>query len=311
MKQKKVNVGKIIGPSSYELAVKHGKFQGTLDEYLNKEMKTFDELKKYADGTKADLEKILSSLTDNSSNLSELINARNEYPTLGNRLDSIEEDIDILLERINSRFANNDQNIEATNIDIDHGDLIMTLIDKDNPSSKIEIRNNGSIIQWRQKGYTLWEDLIYLSDIIPQLKIGSVETVDDGDADAHITGTPRNPILNLKIPRGKKGLNGGDILDGHINENGELLMTVTVADEDNLDEENDNNGDCNNPDDKNPLPVFRIGNVTTLNWDEPAWASITGTPSNPILNLGIPKGKPTKVKYAHIDENGNIIFETE
>lgn len=37
-------------------------------------------------------------------------------------------------------------------------------------------------------------------------------------------------------------------------------------------------------------PDIQIGDVTTLNPGEQATASITGTPENPILNLGIPKG---------------------
>lgn len=38
-------------------------------------------------------------------------------------------------------------------------------------------------------------------------------------------------------------------------------------------------------------PQFTIGNVTTVQSDEPASANITGTSANPILNLNIPKGK--------------------
>ena len=43
--------------------------------------------------------------------------------------------------------------------------------------------------------------------------------------------------------------------------------------------------------DDGTTPQFTIGNVTTVQSDEPASANITGTSANPILNLNIPKGK--------------------
>ncbi len=42
-------------------------------------------------------------------------------------------------------------------------------------------------------------------------------------------------------------------------------------------------------------PNLTIGNVTTLSSDEEATATITGTKENPVLNLGIPKGKDGEV----------------
>ena len=36
MKTKEINVGNIVGLNSYELAVKTGKFDGTLEEYIHK-----------------------------------------------------------------------------------------------------------------------------------------------------------------------------------------------------------------------------------------------------------------------------------
>lgn len=43
--------------------------------------------------------------------------------------------------------------------------------------------------------------------------------------------------------------------------------------------------------DDGTTPQFTIGNVTTVQSDEPASANITGTSANPILNLNIPRGK--------------------
>lgn len=49
------------------------------------------------------------------------------------------------------------------------------------------------------------------------------------------------------------------------------------------------NGDFDGKD--GVTPSFQIGTVTTLEAGSKATASITGTPENPILNLGIPKGQ--------------------
>lgn len=76
-------------------------------------------------------------------------------------------------------------------------------------------------------------------------------------------------------------------------------------------------------------PDIQIGDVTTLNPGEQATASITGTPENPILNLGIPKGAdgsgggsggdsglleqvdvPGEGKSIDIDANKVYVFET-
>lgn len=41
-----------------------------------------------------------------------------------------------------------------------------------------------------------------------------------------------------------------------------------------------------------PAPQLLIGNVTTIPYDEPASASISGSKENPVLNLRIPEGRP-------------------
>lgn len=52
------------------------------------------------------------------------------------------------------------------------------------------------------------------------------------------------------------------------------------------------NGDFDGKDGKDGVtPNFTIGTVTTLSAGSNATASITGTAANPVLNLGIPKGK--------------------
>lgn len=49
-------------------------------------------------------------------------------------------------------------------------------------------------------------------------------------------------------------------------------------------------------------PNLTIGTVTTLDPDDDATATITGTAANPVLNLGIPKGDTGEVSQAEFDE---------
>ena len=103
-------------------------------------------------------------------------------------------------------------------------------------------------------GVTHWNDLNYVigaqGDLgpTPNLTIGTVEN--GGSADATITGTPENPVLNLTLPQGPQGQSGpkGDL---------------------------------------GPAPNLSIGTVED---GGTADANITGTPENPILNLTLPQG---------------------
>ena len=93
--------------------------------------------------------------------------------------------------------------------------------------------------------------------VTPDLTIGTTETLPAGSsATATITGTKENPVLNLGIPQGTQGIQG----------------------------ERGGKGDTG------ATPDISIGTVETLNPDESATATITGTAEDPVLNLGIPKG---------------------
>ena len=93
--------------------------------------------------------------------------------------------------------------------------------------------------------------------ITPDLTIGTTETLPAGSsATATITGTKENPVLNLGIPQGTQGIQG----------------------------ERGGKGDTG------ATPDISIGTIETLNPDESATATITGTAEDPVLNLGIPKG---------------------
>ena len=52
---REINLGRIVGDSSYELAVKHGKFEGSEEEYVEKEQKVYDDMVKFCDDMKLEL----------------------------------------------------------------------------------------------------------------------------------------------------------------------------------------------------------------------------------------------------------------
>lgn len=103
----------------------------------------------------------------------------------------------------------------------------------------------------------------------PDISIGDVTTLPAGSsATASITGTTEAPVLNLGIPQGQQGQQG---------ETGQTGATGAT-------------------------PDLSIGTVLTLPAGSSATATITGTPENPVLNLGIPKGDTGEVSQADLAE---------
>lgn len=94
----------------------------------------------------------------------------------------------------------------------------------------------------------------------PEFSIGTVSTLPTGSsATVTITGTDAEPVLNFGIPVGPKGDTGSTGSQGPKGDTGDT-------------------------------PEFTIGTVSTLPAGSNATASITGTASDPVLNLGIPVG---------------------
>lgn len=131
---------------------------------------------------------------------------------------------------------------------------------------EIELQKSTTHIQWRYVGDTDWTNLVALVDLkgnnglsayelaqeqgfggnigqwlqslVPNLQIGTVETLDSGsNATASITGTAQNPLLNLGIPKGENGTGGSSDTLVTTNISGTTLslttdkyQTVTVVD---------------------------------------------------------------------------------
>lgn len=310
MKTKIVDVGRITGFSSYELAVKNGVFTGTEEEYVNKEINVYNNMKTYADDSITTMNRLIASITDDiiagtSIDLSEVVASRGTFNSLPERLTDSDSSIAVILSRLQaitsggSGTAGGDL-IEDAYIDND-GYLVVKVKDSADGSiyGNIEMRNNGSQIQWRSAGFVDWQPLVRLQDLMPKFTNVIVTAIDpSAEPSGFVNNIGDAHELVLNIPRGEDGVNGGQILDAEVNDNGELILTVSNSDYAVMDGTT-----------ISAFPMLSIGTVDTLGPDENASASITGTPTNPILNLGIPRGKTTKLTNAHVGPDGLLIFD--
>ena len=123
---------------------------------------------------------------------------------------------------------------------------------------EIEIQNNGTAIQWRYAGDDDWTDLVQLSDITGAKgdpgENGITSTIGE-NGNWYLGETDTG-----KPSRGEKGPAGQDGNQGPVGQTG-------------------------------ATPNIQIGTVQTLEPGQQATASMSGTPENPVLNLGIPKGE--------------------
>ena len=126
----------------------------------------------------------------------------------------------------------------------------------------------------------------------PSITIGTVTTGEPGtEADASITGTAPNYVLNLTIPQGEIGPQGPI---GETGPQGETGAQGEVGPQ----------GPAGEPGPAGPqgepgpagedglTPTLTIGTVTTGATGTDAEATITGTAPNFVLNLTIPQGEP-------------------
>lgn len=117
----------------------------------------------------------------------------------------------------------------------------------------------------------------------PTIAIGEVTTGEPGsEADASITGTPPNFILNLTIPQGEVGPQGPQGIQGI---QGEVGPQGPIG-------ETGPQGEPGPAGEDGLTPTITIGTVTTGAPGTDAEATITGTAPNFVLNLTIPQGEP-------------------
>ena len=95
---------------------------------------------------------------------------------------------------------------------------------------------------------------------------------------------------------GAKGDPGDNGITPHIGENGNWYLGETDTGKPSRGERGDpgqkgDPGEKGDPGQTGATPDIQIGTVQTLEPGQQATASMTGTPENPVLNLGIPKGE--------------------
>lgn len=301
MRTKEVDLGRITGLSSYELAVKHG-FVGTEEDFLNKENAVYEYMRKCIDDGTTELRRIVASVTDKQTevDLSEVIESRGNHDSLGERLVSNENVISEILNRLET-LDSGGQIIEGATID-DDGNLVVKVKDGYDESvyGNLELRKRGAQIQWRSTGFKDWQSLVYLKELMPKFTEFIVNALEpEEEASVEFSGTGDEYSVVFNIPRGKDGMNGGQILDAKVNEKGELILTVAnndwvVAESDNL---------------MTGIPMLSAGDIKLLEPNEEARFTITGTPVNPVLNLYIPRLHMPTIGKAYVAEDGLLKFE--
>ena len=116
---------------------------------------------------------------------------------------------------------------------------------------------------------------------VPTFTIGTVTTGEPGsEADASITGTAPNFVLNLTIPQGEVGPEGPVGETGPQGEQGPQGETGPTGE----------TGPAGPAGEDGLTPTLTIGTVITGDPGTEATASITGTAPNFVLNLTIPQG---------------------
>lgn len=137
----------------------------------------------------------------------ELVDSRDTYRSLGDRLDKSEQTISTILERLqNMVISAGGDLVEDVAID-ERGHLILDIKTWDNPKESrlavgnIEMRCENAHIQWRVIGFTNWNNLISLHELMPKFRAGNVIITDDESPSMDISGTFREAVINLKIPK--------------------------------------------------------------------------------------------------------------
>ena len=136
----------------------------------------------------------------------------------------------------------------------------------------------------------------------PTIRVGTI--TQGSTANVVIREVSRELLFDFTLPKGDKGDTGakgdtptikvGTVTQGTANVairevNGEYLFDFTLPKGDKG--EKGDTGAKGDKGDKGDTPSFTIGTVTTLNPDQNATVTISGTFPNLVLNFGIPRGK--------------------
>ena len=148
---------------------------------------------------------------------------------------------------------------------------------------------NASESERKAKGYA--DTASEKADAITGLTATATTLPDGSSATANYN--PETGVMSFGIPKGKDGTNGTDGIDGISPSVSVTDITgghrVVITDKDGTKSFDVVDGATG------ATPNLTIGTVETLEPTESATATITGTPENPVLNLGIPQGDAGEV----------------
>lgn len=157
---------------------------------------------------------------------------------------------------------------------------------------------NASESERKAKGYA--DTASAKADAITGLT-AMATTLPDGSS-ATASYNPETGVMSFGIPKGKDGTNGIDGDDGYsptasVSKSGKVA-TITITDKNGTTSAQVSDGEDGAT---GATPNLTIGTVETLEPSESATATITGTPENPVLNLGIPQGDAGEVTLADLN----------
>lgn len=153
-------------------------------------------------------------------------------------------------------------------------------------SGDIDMQVADGYIQYSTDGDKTWKNLIAIADL-------KGDKGDKGDTGATGPQGETGPAGADGAP-GKNGTNGEDGYSptATVSKSGKVT-TITITDKNGTTTAEVEDGEDGAPGakgDAGATPNIQIGTVTTLDAGADATASMSGTPENPLLNLGIPKG---------------------
>ena len=182
-------------------------------------------------------------------------------------------------------------------------------------------RNKPSDYVYTPAEIKTWQDLQNqigdLSNLTTEHKDNLVNAINDAAESGGASTAEEVGYTNTQLPNVKNVKTALDelVTKSHSHDNKSVLDKLSVADG-KLQYDGSDVGLKGEKGDTGATPDIQIGTVETLPAESPATASIGGTPENPLLNLGIPRGKDggginvtgatvgQTVRIAAVDDNG-------
>lgn len=208
MKNKRIDLGFILGLNSYQLAVKHGLFRGTLNDWINALDKTESETKTKTDEMNTTFKEVFNNADPTKLSFGEVIDARKYNDSLPERLDDVDKSVDVIFRKLG--IIGECEHVTNAKLN-KNGELLLEVSDNDNTNvTSIRLRKAKNLIQWKSN-ISPWKTVLDIHSVIPKLSTTDVELVNSMskvriDCDYSVLG----PCYKFFMP---KQLNNSRIVD--------------------------------------------------------------------------------------------------